>query len=125
MANQDLNLNDYQVVLNKNCSDLSGRSHETVQVTMSATLKCGSILDAAGAELALAAAATARYVIDDLTMRNLSGDLSNGATLDVACVARDCTLNQDVVVFSDGAVDAAGIAALEAFGNDFKTVASV
>lgn len=118
----DLDLALHQVVLNSVQSDLGGFTHDKVQVTWTATMKNGSILDAAGAELAVAAAANSVMVIDDLTARNLDGTLAVSDVLEVSVARRSVVFNQDVTVFTDGAIDATGIAALEAFNNKFRTV---
>lgn len=117
-----MNLNDFQVVLNAVNSELPGFTHDTVQVTHSDTLKNGSVLDSTGAELAVADAANAYYVVDDLVMRDLSEELEVGDTLDIACAHRGCVFNEDVVVFSDADIDTTGKTALEAFQNSFATV---
>jgi hypothetical protein len=118
----DLDLAAHQVVLNEVKSELAGFTHDTVQITWTATMKNGSILDAAGVELAVAAAATSVMVLDDLTARNLDDSLTVGDTLEVSVARRGCVLNEDVCVFTDGAIDAAGKTALEAFNNKFAQV---
>lgn len=122
MAVTDMDLNDFQVVLNAVSSDLPGFTHDKVQVTYSATLQCGSILDSAGTELAIASVADAYYVVDDITLRNLADNLTVGDTLEVACAHRGCVFNEDVITFSDAAISAAGKTALEAYMNKFATV---
>lgn len=118
----DLNLALYQVVLNEVSSELAGFTHDTQQVTWTATMKNGSVLDAAGAELAVAGAAGSVMVIDDLTARNLDEKLEVGDVLDVSVAKRGCVFNESVVVFTDAGIDAAGKTALEAFTNKFSTV---
>ena len=118
----DLNLALYQVVLNEVSSELAGFTHDTQQVTWTATMKNGSVLDAAGAELAIAGAANSVMVIDDLTVRNLDEKLEVGDVLDVSVARRGCVFNESVVVFTDAGIDAAGKTALEAFTNKFSTV---
>lgn len=118
----DLDLALQQVVLNELQSELAGFTHDTQQVTWSATMKNGSILDASGAELAVASAADAVMVVNDLVARNLDGELSVGDTLEVAVARRGCVLNEDVCVFTDAGIDAAGKTALEAFTNKFAQV---
>jgi hypothetical protein len=115
----DLNLGAEQIVLNAIVTDLSGFTHDDVAVTWTATMKNGSIINAAGVELALAGAAGAVGVIDDLTVRNYGEDLVVGDTLTVAVAKRGCTFKEANVVFTDGAVDAAGKAALAAQLNQF------
>ena len=118
----DLNLALYQVVLNEVSSELAGFSHDTQQVTWTATMKNGSVLDAAGVELAVAGAANSVMVIDDLTVRNLDEKLVVGDVLNISVARRGCVFNESVVVFTDAGVDAAGKTALEAFTNKFSTV---
>lgn len=118
----DLNLALYQVVLNEVSSELAGFSHDTQQVTWTATMKNGSVLDAAGAELAVAGAANSVMVIDDLTVRNLDEKLVVGDVLNISVARRGCVFNESVVVFTDAGVNAAGKTALEAFTNKFSTV---
>lgn len=118
----DLDLSKFQVVLNEVQSELAGFTHDVQQVTWTATMKNGSILDAAGAEIAAAAAANGVMVIDDLTARNLDEALEVGDTLDVSVAKRSVVYNEDVVVFTDGAIDATGKTALAAFNNKFAKV---
>lgn len=92
---------------------------DQVEVTLSATLKQGSILKADGTELAVAAAADARYVIDDFSMRTHREDLGDSGTRNVVVLRWGHVLNEDVVAFSDAAVDTAGKAALEVYGHKF------
>lgn len=122
MAVTDMDLNDFQVVLNAVSSDLPGLTHDNVQVTYSATLQCGSILDSAGTELAIASVADSYYVVDDITLRNLADYLTVGDTLEVACAQRGCVFNEDVVTFSDAVISTAGKTALKAYMNKFATV---
>ena len=120
----DLDLNAYQIVLNEVQSVLPGFTHDTQQVTWTATMRDGSILNASGVEVATDDAATSVMVIDDLTARNLDGSLQAGDVIDVSVARRGCVFNQGQVVYSDGAIDATGISALEAFNNKFATVVS-
>lgn len=118
----DLDLSKFQVVLNAVSSELPGFTHDVQQVTWTATMKNGSILDAAGAELAVAAAANSVMVIDDLTARDLSKTLEVGDTLDVSVAKRGVVYNEDITVFTDAAINATGKTALEAFNNKFAKV---
>jgi len=118
----DLDLSLFQVVLNEVQSDLPGFTHDVQQVTFTATMKNGSILDAAGVELAVAAAANSVMVIDDLSIRNLDGDIEVGDTVDISVAKRGVVYNEDVTVFTDADIDAAGKTALEAFNNKFAKV---
>jgi hypothetical protein len=120
----DIDLNDYQIVLNKVESELPGFTHDTVQVTWTATMKNGSLLVADGTEAAAADAADVVGVIDDLTARNLAGELEVDDVLEVAVAKRGCVFNEDKVVFTDGAINATAKAALEGNMNTFSTVKS-
>lgn len=115
----DLNINEEVVVLGGVDADV-GYTHDSVTVTLTATMKQGSILDAAGAELALAGAANASGVIDDLTFRRHLADYEVDDEILVSVAKRGLILNEDVCTFSDGAIDATGKAALEAFMNKFS-----
>ncbi len=113
----DLTLNDKVVVLGGVDSDV-GYTHDSILVTLTATMKQGSILGADGTELAVAAAADAVAVIDDLTIRGHLAEYEVGDQLLVSVAKRGLILNEDVCVFSDAAIDATGKAALEASGNN-------
>ena len=115
----DLNLNEEVVVLGGVEADC-GYTHDSVTVTLTATMKQGSILDAAGAELALAGAADAVAVIDDLTIRRHLADYKVGDQLLVSVAKRGLILNEEVCTFTDGLIDAAGKTALGAAGNKFS-----
>ena len=118
-----LDLNDYQVVLNAVKTDLAGFTHETVDVTWTATMKNGSIVNASGVEIAAAAYATAAGVIDDLTARNLDGAVGTGDTISVSVAKRGCVFNDAVVTYTDGLIDANGKAVFAGNMNTFSTVA--
>lgn len=115
----DLDLNAEQVVLGGIVAD-AGFTHDSIEVTVTATMKQGSILDASGVELAVADAADAVYVIDDLTVRRHIADYSVGDDLLISVAARGLILNEDVCVFTDAGIDATGKSALAAFNNKFS-----
>lgn len=115
----DLDINEEVVVLGGVDADV-GYTHDTITVTLTATMKQGSILDSAGAELALAGAASAVAVIDDLTIRRHFDDYEVGDSLAISVAKRGLILNEDVCTFTDGLIDAAGKAALEVSGNKFS-----
>lgn len=117
----DLNLNDEIVVLGGVKAD-AGFTHDSVTVTLTATMKQGSILGSDGVELAVADAASAYYVIDDLTIRRHLDEYEAGDSLLITVAARGNILNEDVCVFTDAAIDATGKAALMAFNNKFSTI---
>ena len=97
----------------------TGFLKDQITVTLSSTLKQGSILALDGSELAIADAATAVYVIDDFKMRTHREDVGNTGTRTVVVLRTGFELNSDVVTFSDGLVDTAGKAALVAKGFKF------
>ena len=115
--NADLNLLEEQVVLGSVHSD-SGFTHDTLEVTYSATLKQGSLLKADGSEAATADATDVIGAVDDLTIRRHSDDLEVGDTLKISVARRGLVLNRSVLKYSDGAINAAGEAALSAAGNN-------
>lgn len=115
--NADLNLLEEQVVLGSVHSD-SGFTHDTLDVTFSATLKQGSLLKADGSEAATADAADVIGAVDDLTIRRHSDELEVGDTVKISVARRGLVLNRSVLKYSDGAINAAGEAALSAAGNN-------
>ncbi len=115
--NADLNLLEEQVVLGAVHSD-SGFTHDTVEVTYAATLKQGSLIKADGTEAAIADAADVVGAVDDLTIRRHSDELTVGDTVAISVAKRGLILNRSVLKYSDGAIDAAGEAALSAAGNN-------
>lgn len=117
----DLDLNDEIVVLGGVDAD-AGFTHDNVTVTLTATMKQGSILGSDGVELAVASASSSYYVIDDLTMRRHLDDYEVGDSLLVACAARGLILNEDVCVFTDDSIDTAGKTALMAYNNKFASI---
>lgn len=117
----DLDLNEELVVLGGVQADC-GFTHDNVTITLTATMKQGSILGADGVELAVADAADAYYVIDDLNIRRWLEEYAVGDELTIAVAARGLILNEAVVAFTDDAIDATGKAALMALNNKFSTV---
>lgn len=122
MAVTDLDLNDYDVVLNSVQSDLAGFTHDTVQVTWSDTMKNGSLLDSTGAELAVASAGTEYYVVDDIIARNLDEDLTAGDTVELACAHMGCVFNEGVIVYSDDVIGTTGKTTLQGYFNKFDSI---
>ena len=123
MAVQSLDLGDYQVVLNEVSSELSGFTHDTVSVTWSDTLKMGSLLSEDGAELAVAAAGTEFYVVNDYKARNLAEDFEAGDTVELACAHMGCVFNEDLIVYSDDVIGDTGKGVLKGYFNKFASVA--
>ncbi len=120
MAIMDLDLNDYQVVLNKVKSDLGGFTHDTVTVTWTDTMKNGSLLDSDGVELAVASAGSEYYVVDDMQARNLNEDLEAGDEVLLACAHMGCVFNEDVLVYTDDSIGDTGKATLRGYFNKFS-----
>lgn len=115
----DLDLNVEQVVLGGVEADC-GFTHDSIEVELTATMKQGSILGADGVELAVADAANAVYVVDDLTIRRHLEDYAVGDSLLITVAARGLILNEAVCTFTDAVIDDAGKAALKVFNNKFS-----
>lgn len=104
--------------------DVRGYTHDSVEVTVTATMKQGSLLIADGTEAAAADAANVVGAIDDLTFRRHRDELEVGDVVLASVAKRGLVLNTAALVYTDGAIDAAGKAALAAAGmNKFATVA--
>lgn len=120
MADFDFNSG---IVVVDSVKDL-GFVHDTVEVTYTATMKQGSIVDADGVELATADAANAVGVINDEFIKNWAAtEASVGDTLKVSVAKRGAIFNESALVFTDGAIDDAGKAALAAGMNKFTVIA--
>lgn len=118
----DFNFNDEIVTLGG--FEGFGISHDSVEVTVTATMKQGSLVTAAGVEVATAGFATVAGVIDDLMFRRHRDELAVDDVITVAVAKRGLILNDSVLVYTDGAIDANGKAALAAYMNKFATVAN-
>ncbi|AUR86330.1 hypothetical protein NVP1084O_123 [Vibrio phage 1.084.O._10N.261.49.F5] len=120
----DFKFNEEVVVLNSFQS--FGMTHDSVTVTVTDTMKQGSILNAAGTEVAKADAATSVGVIDDLEflrkLRGGDGQVVTGDSVTVAVAKRGVMFNEAAVAYSDGALDAAGKTALSAGMNKFGVI---
>ncbi|CAH9011336.1 putative decoration protein [Vibrio phage 249E41-1] len=120
----DFKFNDSVVVLNKFNS--FGMAHDSVTVTVTDTMKQGSLLKADGTEAATADAANVVGAIDDLEflrkLRGGDGAVATGDEVTVAVAKRGVMFNEAVLTYSDGAIDAAGKAALAVFANKFGTI---
>lgn len=120
----DFNFNEEIVVLGGVDSTSGGYTHDSVEVTVTATMKQGSLLKADGTEAATADAADVVGAIDDLMFRRHRDELEVSDTVKIAVAKRGLTLNESALAYTDGAIDAAGKAALAAAGmNKFGTVA--
>lgn len=94
-----------------------GFSHETVEVTKTATMKNGSALVAANTEAAIASVATVAKVIDDPAIDNVA----EGESVLVSAAVRGCIFNTAAVKFSDaGALVPAAATLLNAQLNTYK-----
>ncbi len=116
--------NDSVVVLGS--LDLVGYPHDSVEVTVTATMKQGSLLKADGTEATQAEAADVAGAIDDLEflnkLRHASDTVPVGSKVLVSVAKRGCILNEKVLQYKDGTqIDTAGKAAL-APTNKFASV---
>lgn len=102
----------------------TGISHDSVEVTVTATMKQGSLLKADGSEAAEADADDVVGVLDDLTFRRHREDLEVGDKVLAAVAKRGLVLNESALAYTDGAINDAGKAALAAGMNKFATVAN-
>lgn len=118
----DLNLNEEMVVLGSVKSDV-GFTHDNVEVTLTDTMKQGSLLKADGTEVAAAAANNDIVgVIDDLYLRRHREEMAAGDKVMVAVAKRGLIFNSLAVKYADGnAIDAAGQAVLSGAMNKFAT----
>lgn len=111
--------NFYNVVVDAvaNVYGNKGRTHETAEVTVTATMLNGSIL-VNGIEIAAAASATGNQVIDET---NFNGqDYAVGEKVLVSVAVRDVTVDASKLKFSDAAYDDETVTALVAAGFVFK-----
>lgn len=108
--------NFYQVTLNKLVGAFSGNdmTHETVAVTVTATMKNGSLLLANGTEAAKAAAATVVGYIDSTAFNGKDYQVGDIAVVDVA--KRNVKADSTYLTFSDGAYAAETLTLLNAAG---------
>lgn len=105
-----------QVVLDKL---FKTATHETVSVTVTATMSNGSLLGADFVEEAIADVATAAVVIDEPNWDDQGHAI--GAVVDVNVAVRGCVIDASVCHFSDaGALVPASATALLASTNVFK-----
>lgn len=116
--------NDSVVVLGS--LDLVGYPHDSVEVTVTATMKQGSLLKADGTEAAKAEASDVVGAIDDLEfmnkLRSAAHTVPVGSKVLVSVAKRGCILNDKVLQYKDGSkIDDAGKAAL-APTNKFASV---
>ena len=106
------------VLGNAGSSDL-GYSYEEITVTYAANMDIGSVVNSSGVWIAAAAAANAYGVIVDMKAKNLDGKLTVGATFPCVVAVRGTSFKGSKVLFTDGAIDTAGKAVLEAKGCKF------
>lgn len=106
--------------------DLDGYSHDSVEVTVTATMVQGSLLKADGTEATKAEAADVVGAIDDLEflnkLRAAADTVPVGSKVLVSVAKRGCILNDKVLQYKDGSkIDDAGKSAL-APTNKFASV---
>ena len=112
-----------QVTLNNIAAkiDTYDLSHETVNVTWTATMQHGSLLLANDTEAAAAAAATVEKVIDDPSL--IDNDYQAGDVVQVNVAVQGNVFNTDALTFSDtSTVDPSTLTALAAKLNKFHTI---
>lgn len=100
------------------CQD-PARAYESVLVTVTDTMKNGSLLVAAGTEAAIADAADVVGVIDDLKFDE--GFYTTGDVILVPVAKRDSILNGSVLTFSDGERTNEALPLIAAAGNTIQT----
>lgn len=88
-----------------NCDD--------VTVTWAANMTAGALLKADGTWAATDDAANVAGVLVDVRALNLTGELVAGQTYKMAVGKRGLILNKNLLKYSDGNIDAAGVAVLE------------
>ena len=106
------------VLGNVGSSDL-GYCFEEIIVTYAANMDVGSVVNSSGVWIAKAAAANTYGVIVDMKAKNLDGKLTVGATFPCVVAVRGTSFKGSKVLFTDGAIDTAGKAPLEAKGCKF------
>ena len=106
----------YQVQLDgvENLYKNNGRTHESAVVTVTATMKNGSILKADDTEALIADAATATKIIDFTAFNGQ--DYAVGDVVPVPVIVRESTVDATYLKFSDGAYTAEALTALLAAG---------
>lgn len=119
----DFDFNAEIVTLGGVDSTSGGFTHDSVEVTVTDTMKQGSLLKADGTEAATADAADVVGAIDDLMFRRHREELTTGDTVKIAVAKRGLILNETALAYTDGAIDAAGKTALAAGMNKFGSVA--
>ena len=92
-----------------NCDDMT--------VTWAANMKPGALIKADGTWAAIADAANVVGVVVDVRAQNLTGELVATQTYKMAVGKRGLILNKNLLKFSDGAINAAAVAVLEAKAN--------
>ncbi|ULG01448.1 hypothetical protein phiA019_0102 [Aeromonas phage phiA019] len=93
-----------------------GYSVEEVSVTWAASMAAGALLKADGTWAAIADAASVASVLIDARVTREAQDFVVGTQYKLVVAKRALTLNKNLLKFSDGAINAAGVTALEAKG---------
>ena len=106
------------VLGNVGSSDL-GYCFEEITVTYAANMDVGSVVNSSGVWIATAAAANTYGVIVDMKAKNLNGKLTVGTPFSCVVAVRGTSFKGSKVLFTDGAIDTAGKAVLEAKGCKF------
>lgn len=112
-----------QVVLNSVASkiDTFDQSHDTVDLTWTATMQHGSLLLDTNLEAAAADAATVTQVIDMPSL--IENDYTVGEVVQVNVAARNCVFHSEALTYSDtDVVDTALLTALAAKANTFRSI---
>ena len=106
------------VLGNVGSSDL-GYCFKEITVTYAANMDVGSVVNSSGVWIATAAAANTYGVIVDMKAKNLDGKLTVGATFPCVVAVRGTSFKGSKVLFTDGEINTAGKAVLEAKGCKF------
>jgi len=104
------------LVLGKVDSSDLGYSVEEVSVTWADDMTCGALLKADGTWAVAADAADVASVLIDARVLRESQDFVVGTQYKLVVAKRAMTLNKNLLKYSDAAINAAGVTALEAKG---------
>ena len=101
-----------QVVLDKFTGETTTNAltHKDAEITMTATMKHGSLLKADLTEAAKAEAADVVFIVDEPTI----SATPSGDAVFVSVVDRMCLVNKDALLFSDGALTTETLSGLTA-----------
>lgn len=117
----NFNFNDAIVTIGT-VKGVTGYTHDTIEVTVTDTMRQGSLLKADGTEVTQAEATQAVRVIDDLeflrALRGGDGAVKAGDVLSIAAVTRGSILNDQAIYFKGG--ELIDTTAKKALGSDMK-----